>query len=274
LEAWSQTSDVEQYNCPQCKKSTRVTNTVRFESFPDILMVHMKRFVFSEWVPKKLTIDVDVDKEINLANFQGKGLQGNEKPFASAAPAAPVVNQGMVEQLVQMGFTQNASERAVMAVDNAGVDPAMNWLLAHLEDANINDPLPKPKAAANAEVDTSDPDTVANLSSMGFSAERVKFALKQTNNNADRALDWLFSHTDESLPSKKENKDAEVLVDTSPPKYRLVGAITHLGASTGTGHYVAHLLKEGKWVLYNDSKVSVASKDKLSQAYLYFFRKA
>jgi len=59
----------------------------------------------------------------------------------------------------------------------------------------------------------------------------------------------------------------------SRTQYRLYAAITHLGASTGTGHYVAHILKEGKWVLYNDSKVSVAGSVPLSQGYIYFFRK-
>mgnify|MGYP001034387188 CR=1 FL=1 len=67
---------------------------------------------------------------------------------------------------------------------------------------------------------------------------------------------------------------AEAPADTKPARYRLSAFITHLGKSTGTGsatlavtafqsmiaflnagHYVAHILKEGKWVLFNDFKV-------------------
>lgn len=38
-------------------------------------------------------------------------------------------------------------------------------------------------------------------------------------------------------------------------KYRLVGFISHMGTSPHSGHYVAHLLRGGRWVLYNDEKV-------------------
>jgi len=168
-----------------------------------------------------------------------------------------------------MGFSKNASERAVLAVKNSSVDSAMNWLLQHLDDKDINEPIVSQRAK---EEDTFDPKLVTNLTQMGFTADQAKYALKQTNSNLDRAVDWLFSHPDFS-PEENKRTESTVEVDNRPPKYRLIGAITHLGASTTTGHYVAHLLKEGKWILFNDSKVSVASKEKLHQAYLYFFRK-
>jgi len=189
-EAWSQSSFVDAYNCPQCKKPTRVVKTVKFESFPETLMVHMRRFVFSEWVPKKLSIEVDVDKDLNLTHLQGKGIQANEKPLPGSATAVrPVANQSMVEQLVAMGFTKNASERAVLAVSNSAVDPAMNWLLQHLEDQNINDPVDAPPAK---EEDTFDPKAVSSLTQLGFTEAQAKYALKQTNSSVDRAVDWLF----------------------------------------------------------------------------------
>ena len=38
-------------------------------------------------------------------------------------------------------------------------------------------------------------------------------------------------------------------------EYSLVGFISHMGANTACGHYVAHIRKEGRWVIYNDEKV-------------------
>ncbi len=38
-------------------------------------------------------------------------------------------------------------------------------------------------------------------------------------------------------------------------EYSLAGFISHMGANTACGHYVAHVRKEGRWVIYNDEKV-------------------
>ena len=32
--------------------------------------------------------------------------------------------------------------------------------------------------------------------------------------------------------------------------------MTHLGKNTGSGHYVAHVYKDGAWTFFNDSAVS------------------
>ena len=40
-------------------------------------------------------------------------------------------------------------------------------------------------------------------------------------------------------------------------EYSLAGFISHMGANTACGHYVAHVRKEGRWVIYNDEKVSM-----------------
>ena len=37
--------------------------------------------------------------------------------------------------------------------------------------------------------------------------------------------------------------------------YKLSGMITHLGANATSGHYISHILKNGKWIYYNDLKV-------------------
>ena len=40
-----------------------------------------------------------------------------------------------------------------------------------------------------------------------------------------------------------------------PGRYRLVGIVSHMGSSTACGHYVAHVFKGGRWVIFNDEKV-------------------
>ncbi|KAF9183655.1 hypothetical protein BGZ51_003884 [Haplosporangium sp. Z 767] len=45
------------------------------------------------------------------------------------------------DQLVEMGFPRNRVLKAMRATKNAGLQPAMDWLVAHSEDADIDDPI-------------------------------------------------------------------------------------------------------------------------------------
>jgi ubiquitin carboxyl-terminal hydrolase 5/13 len=55
----------------------------------------------------------------------------------------------------------------------------------------------------------------------------------------------------------------------------LSGFISHKGTSAHCGHYVAHLLKGEKWVLFNDEKVvEVPDITKaIGEAYIYIYER-
>jgi ubiquitin carboxyl-terminal hydrolase 5/13 len=85
-------------------------------------------------------------------------------------------------------------------------------------------------------------------------------------------VDYLFSHS-EDMEVEAEAPQEFVKVDTNPAIYQLHAVVTHLGASVGSGHYVAHIRKEGEWVLYNDNKVAASSDPPLGMGYIYFFNR-
>jgi len=58
-----------------------------------------------------------------------------------------------------------------------------------------------------------------------------------------------------------------------PGKYQLVAFISHMGTSTMCGHYVCHILKDDRWVIFNDSKVALSEKPPKDLAYLYLYRR-
>lgn len=60
------------------------------------------------------------------------------------APKVPAPDADIVAQLSSAGFSENACKRAAVAVNNSGAEGAMNWLLSHMDDDDINDPLPAP----------------------------------------------------------------------------------------------------------------------------------
>ena len=56
-------------------------------------------------------------------------------------------------------------------------------------------------------------------------------------------------------------------------EYRLIAFISHMGTSTMCGHYVCHIRKEGRWVIYNDNKVAVSVAPPKELAYLYLYKR-
>ena len=126
------------------------------------------------------------------------------------------------------------------------------------------------------------------VASLGaFTADQVRAALNETSGVADRAADWLFSHMDDldsaiaALRSKASGGTLTgsgsrniALEDAVEGKYTLMGMISHIGKNTGSGHYVAHLKKGGKWMIFNDEKVALSSKPPFQHAYLYLFQRS
>jgi len=54
------------------------------------------------------------------------------------------VNQDLLKQVMEMGFTEVRAEKALIITDNTSLEHAVNWLGDHAEDADIDLPLPKP----------------------------------------------------------------------------------------------------------------------------------
>jgi len=44
-----------------------------------------------------------------------------------------------------------------------------------------------------------------------------------------------------------------------------------MGTSTDVGHYVCHINKDGRWVIYNDEKVAESKNPPKDLAYVYLY---
>lgn len=137
-----------------------------------------------------------------------------------------------------------------------------------------------------------DENGIELLSSMGFTRPQAIKALKATDNNIERAADWIFSHQaeldaeDAPGPQEPEYRDGNeskftqnlfenthINLDFFILEYRLVAFISHMGTSTMVGHYVCHILREGQWVIYNDSKVAISEHPPKELGYLYLYER-
>jgi len=111
-----------------------------------------------------------------------RGLQPGENPLSDIdepeKPALPPLDETAYSQLQEMGFPATRAEKALRITGNSSADVAMQWLFAHMDDSDIDDPYVAPASGASGPA--VDEEAVTNLSGMGFEAGLAKKALQQT----------------------------------------------------------------------------------------------
>ncbi|CAG8433718.1 11276_t:CDS:10 [Ambispora gerdemannii] len=262
LQSFGADDMIEHYSCPCCNKATQALKNRRFITFPEILVIQLRRFEtrrseFEHYIPRKIPAPVIISEEIiNFDNYLAHGKQPNEELLPEENKNnVPQFDQNALDQLLSMGFPEIRSKKALTATGNSGAESAMTWLFEHMDDPDIDVPY----TSANPVVSNVSEEDIASLTDMGFPRTRVKKALAETNNNVERAVEWLFSHPNDDV-GEQNSIDAETINakfgDPSlPANYEISCVISHKGTSVHSGHYVAHVRKDGRWVLYNDNKV-------------------
>ena len=245
LDTFTATEAVE-LTCPSCGSKAGFTKRSLFKTFPKVLAVNARRFALLNWVPTKVDVPVVIGNEaFSLDAYKSHGLQDSEDALPDdIAPAnAPqfTPNEGALSQLEGMGFPRPRSEKALHATGNADAEAAMNWLFAHMDDADIDTPLelaPAPAASSSVSV-----ESISLLEAMGIGAPQARKALKETGGDVERAVDWVFSHPDEQ-GDFGEQEDAEVKPageateagnGNLPARFRLQSMVCHKGASIHAG---------------------------------------
>ena len=130
----------------------------QIDSFPDVIAINIRRFIIdgATWEPKKLDVEIIVPDEIDLERLRGTGLQQGEEELPEdedqdnhnhgdddevVSAQKTQANAEIVAQLSSMGFPSNRCEKAAVFTNNSGVEAAMEWLLMHMEDPDIDEPM-------------------------------------------------------------------------------------------------------------------------------------
>uniref|UniRef100_A0A8C6QBW8 Ubiquitin carboxyl-terminal hydrolase n=1 Tax=Nothobranchius furzeri TaxID=105023 RepID=A0A8C6QBW8_NOTFU len=320
LQAFTEPENVPDFWSSALQAKSAGVKTSRFASFPEYLIVQIKKFTFGvDWVPKKLDLAIDVPDFLDLSRLRATGLQSGEEELPDLLPPivlpedtrAPEIDEAAVMQLAEMGFPLEACRKAVYYTGNMGPEMAFNWIIAHMEEPDFAEPLPLPSMLDPGPSTSESPvgvtplgnlppeESIAILTSMGFPRSHSINALKATNNNLERALDWIFTHPEEeesdalsdmadtepngiTFSNANSHSDSTLSPDQDvsgprvkdgPGRYELFAFISHMGASTMSGHYVCHIKKEGRWVIYNDHKVCLSERPPKDLGYIYFYRR-
>ncbi|XP_049543524.1 ubiquitin carboxyl-terminal hydrolase 5 isoform X2 [Anopheles darlingi] len=325
LDTFAQPELVEQFYSSAINAKTTAKKTTKLASMPDYLMLHLKKFTLKEdWTSIKLDVAIDIPEVLDLETLRGTGKQPDEEELPDIVgrpPTPPPMDPEVMEQLIGMGFPPEACKRAIFFTKNTGIEPATQWMMEHIADADFAAPFVPPgtggksgaagsaAAAAAAAAFTPDPVGLEMLMGMGFTDRQATKALRETGNNTERAVDWIFSHTDEldtmaiddatfdsvataaaaaaggggsagaSAASSAGAAQASAGKSSGPTyrdgtgKYKLVAFISHMGTSAQVGHYVCHILKDGQWVIFNDNKVAISQNPPKELGYLYLYQR-
>ncbi|XP_062018415.1 ubiquitin carboxyl-terminal hydrolase 14 [Rosa rugosa] len=281
LASFSSPEEIQDFYSTALKAKTTAVKSAGLTSFPDYLVLHMRKFVMEAgWVPKKLDVYVDVPDIIDISHMRSKGLQHGEEllpesvPGEEEEPTKPVADENIVTQLVSMGFNHLHCQKAAINTSNVGVEEAMNWLLSHMDDPDIDAPISQGRQIA---VDQSKVDV---LISFGFQEDFARAALKAAGGDIEKATDWIFNNPCASFSTDMDATSSETIPTAAEAglpdgggRYRLIGIVSHIGTSTLCGHYVAHIFKDGRWVIFNDAKVGASVNPPKDMGYLYFFER-
>ncbi|KAJ5668806.1 hypothetical protein N7462_009876 [Penicillium macrosclerotiorum] len=278
--------EVVELNCPACDGHSGFSKRSAFKTLPNELAVNARRFELINWVPTKLDIPVAVgDEPLDFSSY----LCGQHDPNEELLPeddetASFVADPAALDQLLSMGFPAPRCEKALHATGNCDAEAAMNWLFAHMDDPSIDEPLVlgPPAKELRGEQDEA---KIIQLGEMGIEAPRARRALAETAGDVNRALDWVFTHPEETL-TEEGHLEGGLAVEPSfvgsdelPARYQLRSVVCHKGTSVHAGHYVSLIRKKlpGQdalsWVMFNDEKVVEFGEveDMKKTAYMYFF---
>lgn len=280
LEMFTQPEIVEQFYSTALNQKTNACKTTSLASFPDYLLIHLKKFTLREdWIPIKLDVAIEMPDQLDLSTLRGLGLQHGEEllpELAGSEPPPPVFDQAILSQLTDMGFPPEACKRALFFTENRGLEAATNWVMEHIADSDFADPFVPPGIDTKPGKTAFKPNEEAlqMVMTMGFTREQATKALKATDNNLERAADWIFSHQAElDAPEMEEGPAQDGSFRDGNERYKLVGFISHMGTSTMVGHYVCHLLRDNRWIIFNDEKVALSENPPKELGYLYLYQR-
>ncbi|GME80159.1 unnamed protein product [[Candida] boidinii] len=160
-----------------------------------------------------MDVPIDFDESLNLdfAKSQGKLDYEEELPESeedqNEIPSSEYqFNQDAMNDLLGMGFPENRCKRALYATENSSSTVAMEWLFAHMDDSDIDDPFVIPDSTPVISKKYKDED-VESLMNMGFQKAISTKALILNKGNIEAAVEWVFSHPDDDGIIQQDNED-------------------------------------------------------------------
>ncbi|KAF2314276.1 hypothetical protein GH714_024851 [Hevea brasiliensis] len=180
-------------------------------------------------------------------------------------------------------FTSNRSSEEIVCPRTAGLTSFPDYLVLHMRKFLMEEGwVPK---KLDVYIDVPDIIDINHMRSRGLQPGEellpdggIVYDVRY-GGDIEKATDWIFNDADASVSSDMDAATSSItptLDDTGLPeegRYRLFGIVSHIGTSTQCGHYVVHVLKDGRWVIFKDNKVGASVNPPKDMGYSYFFER-
>ncbi|KAI6650055.1 hypothetical protein LOD99_6270 [Oopsacas minuta] len=248
---------ISDFLSPVNHKYGNASKTSTFSTFPEYLFIHFGKFYLGDdWMPKKLDIEIlGTENVLDIEFLRSPNIITKETIMPSDVSD---VNLEILTKLLEVGCDETLSRKALSMFKN-DFESALSWVL-------------NPESSFKIEEEPEN-SLIESLVDFGFTHAQSVYALRKTGNNVERAVDYLFSHTEEVSSMLSSDNLPKIDIADGTGHYTLVSIISHIGSSSMSGHYVAHILKEGKWVLFNDDKVTESKSPPFKLGYLYLYKR-
>lgn len=241
-------------NAEEIKKAT--TSVQRFEKPTSTTSVLAIGVDFQTELRKILISLIEVSQKLLCLNPEASKIFSQAEEILSEQPQMnKKIDEDCVKQLTDMGFQENRAKKALL-LNNMSVVSAMEWLLQHENDSDIDDPLPqdevKDNGAVGGEADLSidssslqdghmtspcrvsnilkslrayrkrefrpNQKTLQHLMEMGFAESDVIDALRATRNDGEAACELLICN------KKPPSEDIDEGIDHDSPLFKAIMA--------------------------------------------------
>ncbi|SMN21296.1 similar to Saccharomyces cerevisiae YBR058C UBP14 Ubiquitin-specific protease that specifically disassembles unanchored ubiquitin chains [Maudiozyma saulgeensis] len=291
-----------EFNCPSCHSDMGnvATKQARMKTFPDTLVLNPIRIKLVNWTPVKTSNELvlpgvdDPEETLDMSQWKAHGFDSDKEQLMEDNETSGFKpNIETMSQLKEMGFSENASMRAIYATGNqpGNTESAMNWLFQHVDDADLNDPFEQPPEEDKQKNNEVDSNVLDSMLAMGLDGKLSKKALLLNQGDVNRSIEWVFNNMDDDGEIDEistttnidgNNNEVKEYGYTEPPRYKLRGVVCHKGNSVHSGHYVAFIRKSvpdmpgEQWVLYNDEKIVLAqdTQEIRQNGYIYFYSRS
>lgn len=303
---------IDDFDCPHCQKKTTAATSLSMTNMPDFVAIQLRRFVVDVsrgFDVRKVDTTVSSTLELNLEVFRApaRGSGGEELEMPATAPPEAKrvsVDSEMVEMLVSMGYSEMLASQALSAAGGSNLEAALEWILSKPSDTTMDVSVPAKRRKDNRLSRA----VIEQVMSVGFAEDLAIRGLEAVSGQglpdfalADAAVEWLLAGpagettgdpsgaaAETGFPSPHGVADVGAAPSTAAVldgrgQYDLFAIISHIGRSTSSGHYVAHIKKVmatpadsppiEQFVLFNDEKVAISQETPLGLGYLYFYRR-
>ncbi|KAJ7020515.1 hypothetical protein C8F04DRAFT_1050769 [Mycena alexandri] len=176
-----------------CQKALLATGNSTVHDALDWLFAHMDNADINDPIVPQADASGGDGAQTTMLSDMGFTPPQARKVLRETAASAPQFDAVTMSELLGMGFPAIQCQKALLATGNSTAHAAMEWLLAHMDDTDIDDPI-VPQAGASG----GDGAQTTMLSDMGFTPPQARKALRETFGNTVHTVEWLFNRPDDN----------------------------------------------------------------------------